>query len=109
MKKHKVEREAFAYLDTKPSHTPTPWSIGQFDQVSIDGKGTADSICVKGFSLSHSPEAKANAAFIVRAVNSHEELVQALVTVVHMLKQESVPSVHQTDQWESLIAKAEGK
>lgn len=66
---------------TKTAHTPTPWRIEDdtikagkndthlFDIYECPGLGVA---------------AEANAAFIVRAVNSHDTLVEALETLVEV-------------------------
>ena len=73
-------------------HTPTPWSIDKLPtRICVAGR--------KGFSgdyrvadahqspqLAFTPrheEAVANAAFIVKAVNSHDELVAALKNVAN--------------------------
>ena len=51
-------------------HTPTPWNVVTHNGVSLID-GDADRIGVN-------VEAPANAAFIVRACNSHDALVKAL-------------------------------
>ena len=78
-------------------HTPTPWVVGEFDETlgydcmtggwPIRQIGEMNSLLVidqADYGQKHcdwnfrSDEAKANAAFIVRAVNCHDELVAAL-------------------------------
>ena len=54
-------------------HTPTPWNVVTHNGVSLID-GDADRIGVN-------VEAPANAAFIVRACNSHDALVKALEAV----------------------------
>jgi len=62
-------------------HTPAPWMPGKFNQLyGSDGKAV---VCY-GLNVSHNmtgddPVAKANAAHIVRCVNSHDALVKALI------------------------------
>jgi len=57
-------------------HTPTPWTVQQSDHVGgllikpVPGQVVAQ--CDEG------SEMEANAAFIVRAVNAHDDLVAAL-------------------------------
>lgn len=55
-----------------PSHTPTPWFIknGQ-----LKGQGLTTGVLYGG---NPTELWRANAAFIVKAVNCHEELVEAL-------------------------------
>ncbi|HWK65363.1 MAG TPA: hypothetical protein VNS34_10505 [Rhizobiaceae bacterium] len=77
---------------TEQKHTPTPWEVqGKY----IYATGTVDTFCgpvigviavceetqetdSEGRTWSAGGDALANAAFIVRAVNSHEALVKAL-------------------------------
>lgn len=66
------------------SHTPTPWtSIENIYNTDLNGTFEIHDIGIKVPALcryGHGglDEAKANAAFIVQAVNSHEVLVEAL-------------------------------
>ena len=66
-------------IETKPQHTPTPWKLDGNDIV-VDAQGMI--ACAYGFIVNgkaiRTPETFANAAFIVRAVNSHEALINAL-------------------------------
>lgn len=64
-------------------HTPTPWRL--FDENGVlaikssERQSHNEVIFWTGFDGSHYPKAnRANAALIVRAVNSHAELVKAL-------------------------------
>jgi hypothetical protein len=70
-------------MKTQPMHTPTPWIQGAFGAIegAKEGNGIPRDFVAKveplnGFGrFVDSEKAKANAAFIVRAVNSHEELI----------------------------------
>lgn len=73
------------------NHTPTPWTIGQY-QREIDANGeevlvtgiysTAEGVKVAKMEVwtgeEYREESDANAEFVVRACNAHEELVGAL-------------------------------
>lgn len=90
--KHKEEKpdgicESCLKADDRKQHTPTPWNIEKgmslypdalpyFVGRSQDGKMTP-------FQTAGS-RAEANAAFIVRAVNAHEELLTALRHIVRV-------------------------
>ena len=68
---------------TKSAHTPTPWTNnGQSIIVSSDGDICQLFYTHKDGIDDQFPNAKANAAFIVRAVNSHEALVEALELIM---------------------------
>ena len=74
------------------THTPTPWKITGATLVYSNGSETGGTVCVCGEPRETTvveyrrtepwkpgfEEAAANAAFIVKAVNSHEALVEAL-------------------------------
>jgi hypothetical protein len=77
------------------SHTPTPWHVGgmgsaiavhhkgqPFRVWAADGGGVADVCTRRPMGLDDAPEERANAAFIVRACNTHDELVAALNDLV---------------------------
>lgn len=107
-------------MKTKPTHTPTPWKIvnrSLTDPLDLSGRTIKDG---RNRILAHlypTPsglgleEQKANAAFIVRAVNAHEKLVEALRNAQAALL---VLSPNATDtrmmrDIEQAIAKAEGR
>lgn len=83
-------------------HTPTPWKVHA--EINVFGP---DGSSVLGKTSNSDPgvidEVKANAAFIVRAVNAHEELL-AMVKILHP---DHAP-VTRCDAC-TLIAKAEGR
>lgn len=68
--------------ETKPAHDPLPWSISGYGDVKSEAtKGSFSKVCVNGFSLAcgpRNPDAEANTRLIVKAVNSHAALVEAL-------------------------------
>jgi len=64
-------------------HTPTPWFAsaqpeGRFDILDGPNLNTATVLCTRYEYSERKDEMHANAAFIVKAVNSHEQLVAAL-------------------------------
>ena len=62
----------------KPApHTPTPWRVVLAPCQIVDDKNLIADLNGKGFEIGEE-EKYANAAFIVRAVNAHHELVEAL-------------------------------
>ena len=62
-------------------HTPTPWRLDtRWSRLIVQGPNNEDIASVFG---TRSDEGKACAAFIVRAVNCHEELVAALEVAEH--------------------------
>lgn len=94
-------------------HTPTPWVI----EAGTDGiiRGSADDRWIAKTSVSD-PSGwdtdAANAAFIVRACNNHEEILAALKLMVHSAVPH--PGEHKAmyAAWEvahKAIAKAEGR
>lgn len=68
-------------------HTPTPWTLSQytnyegFSIVSQDGECLAERWYDKARTVPQNEVLKANAAFMVRAVNGHEALVEALTKI----------------------------
>lgn len=77
----------------KPHHTPT-WTK------SVNGEATRTLEEVAVY-------AGPNDAFIVRAVNCHEELVKELKKAADMCRYDNVEKT--VELWDALIAKAEGK
>ncbi|MDD5534062.1 MAG: hypothetical protein PHC52_14820 [Syntrophales bacterium] len=103
---------------SETTHTPTPWR----DYVQGDGTGVIISTVEKDnygrdreiivrVPLSGQPS-RENAAFIVRAVNAHDALVDALGTLVASLSWEekrSGTTYHGYEMAKAALAKAEGK
>jgi len=63
-------------MKTKTQHTPTPWKVGFKNPQTIESETGKDIAACGAYRLSLK-EAEANADFIVRAVNSHEALLEA--------------------------------
>lgn len=64
---------------TKTAHTPTPWDIEtKGSKHFIDGADGLTVAYIDRAGVRPTKEIEANAALIVRAVNSHAELVAAL-------------------------------
>jgi hypothetical protein len=91
---------------TTPQHTPTPWKIAKYGHVITEGMTGLDSVCTSGLGMSHSEEAKANTVFIVKAVNSHEELLEACKQARKFVSEHKDGDTRYLD---SIIARAEGK
>ncbi len=112
MKARKMPRNSFLEniadkleAQNKPRHTPTPWYVDKpflEEGLYISG-GTTELIAKIKY------ENKANAAFIVLAVNAHEELTQKLYEAFYTLKRGDKPEKWWFDEIEKLLAKAEGK
>ena len=73
------------------THTPTPWSIGHSMERNYIYGGGSHLACIgsreNGFFIHDDGslnESEANAAFIVRAVNSHDDLLEALEETVRV-------------------------
>jgi hypothetical protein len=96
-------------------HTPTPWKVvktpkqegGNITQI-YGGDGFEVVTRVRSAERSTAK----NAAFIVKAVNSHEELLEALKEIVQIELDQDPESRNVQDealaQYQSIIAKAEG-
>lgn len=89
--------------ETKVQHTPTPWSaelvkdqtyrIQDLKKCNVLGTGLN----------------QANAAFIVRAVNAHEELLGASKLVLEIIANGCEVTPHIASVLDKAIAKAEGR
>lgn len=71
------------------AHTPTPWvrdpRSGRTTMVySDDATGSAIADCAPSMVHRSQAECEANAAFIVRACNAHDELVEALSALLSL-------------------------
>jgi len=56
-------------------HTPTPWKVYLYGGVQIGQEDTGEAVCSM---WGDKQEGEANAAHIVKCVNMHDELVEAL-------------------------------
>ena len=88
--------------NNKPQHTPIPWKAQRFpgqDDYTIWAPGaTIARVPLRDVSIN---EQKANAEIIVRAVNSHAELLAAAKEVMDTLRDHGpgiVPHLMDTDQ-----------
>jgi hypothetical protein len=96
-----------------PAYTPTPWLISRRSSTAIEtGQGMLIA-STGGYSDTGRDsedihdEQTANAALIVRAVNSHAELLEALETLVRFYRENDAAQV--IPEWEkarAAIAKA---
>lgn len=115
-------------MSTKPAqHTPTPWRFQGIGNITtqLNANGLVETIadvhhltrpqCSTDAEYFNSMAvATANAALIVRAVNAHDELLQAAKLARHFM---SEAGYHGADGWaigvakklEAAIAKADGK
>ena len=91
---------------TKP--TPTPWAIVPgYDWQTICGPNGDRIGTVKRLTGSDAKVGMANARLIVRAVNSHEALVEALTTLINDAK--NVMSPEYLDQARAALSLARGE
>lgn len=109
-------------VDRQPTHTPTPWTVSQaeLDQqarvIRYDADGISSHIAMVNentLAPEHGGSAIANAAFIVRAVNAHEELVnllkQAQGYIEDVQRDFALEDSGIVSDLKEAIAKAEGK
>lgn len=101
-------RAIHANKQSKPAHTPTPWTEG--NSCTIRDSESADIIAQANTRLH---EWKENRAFTIRAVNSHEELLEKLKWAENKLTEIEVDKYgtisQMTKDIRRSIAKAEGK
>ncbi len=88
---------------SRSQHTPTPWhdDLSTVHGPEIDAEYQEKQIVCSVIN-------RADAAFIVRAVNAHEELLETLKEALPYLSKYGVPD-HITNSAILAIAKAEGK
>lgn len=85
------------------AHTPTPWQSDN-DVIFCNGHFAIAKTIKLGIP---EKESKANAAFIVRACNSHEELLEACKSALILIAPTDQKALKR--KLEQAIAKAEGK
>lgn len=95
---------------SKPSHTPTPWRV-----IPPSGNFTKSTLVAteSGSPFHHGDEIadvmdEANAAFIVKCVNTHELLIEGLKTAIKRLEEVGSPSLAEHLRID-VLAPAEGK
>ena len=96
--KTKSESNDIAEVSKKVEHYPTPWFI---DEDENGDRIIVDSL-EGGLIIARQPN-EANAAFIVRAVNSHEELLEAMKNCLEYDNKEIIK-----DTLREAISRAEG-
>lgn len=94
-------------------HTPIPWEVNNGRLIVVDCYGKV--IASTDVSIDHPPkryvdreESKANAEFIVKAVNCHEELIEELRRAKDVM-QKHAPGYFRTDieRLQLVLARAE--
>ena len=94
------------------THTPGPWTVDKYSRIITP---TREVLLVSGVALPSGnhpkiEEADANAAFIVRACNTHEDLVKACkATIAHRGKDFLDNTIEPYAGLVRAIAKAEGR
>ena len=108
----KAEESNMTHDALRGSHTPTPWELAGRNGICEinDGKVIAE---IKGFSTTDR-EDEINAAFIVRAVNAHRDLLKFVKYVRAKVVHDPIGAYdgfygYTPDDLDALIAKAEGK
>ncbi len=107
---------------TKSKHTPTPWTLDTHKYTDDGNKCRTFVIHGKDYAIGRiqgpfavigkDAEKEANAAFIVRACNAHDELVRALETAETYFNEyaaETPASAHTLHHVRAALAKAKGE
>jgi len=92
--------------DKKPQHTPTPtpWKAGEHgDEIGGVFLGIGRVATCHG----SDPDAYANAAYIVKCVNSHEKLLKAAHRAIQALAANGAPNCESVKELKAVIAEAE--
>jgi hypothetical protein len=93
--------------ETKAQHTPLPWTYEGFTSIFAPS-----GLAVANTRADHfgADRAQANAAFIVRACNSHYEMVEALETLLADIDDQGYGGVPSTNlpMAQAALAKAKG-
>lgn len=96
------EKKGGLEMNTEQPHTPTPWHIDDRKQYGRDAKGKILFVTYDG------DEDEANAAFIVRAVNAHEDLIHAVENLLWKANQNQRLSNDDINMAAYALAKAKG-
>ena len=83
-------------------HTPTPWKVYLYGGVQIGQEDTGEAVCSM---WGDKQEGEANAAHIVKCVNMHDELVEALEDAIQLLQMAGYSTV----EHRAALAKARGE
>ncbi len=93
-------------MKNKSEHTPTPWEVSDMRNDHTKGELIISGGLMKIASFPSNKEGERNAAFIVRAVNSHD----LLLALVRAWRNSGDPSVEIYEKKiDEAIAQAEGK
>ena len=74
-------------------HTPTPWKVNEKYNTITDSDGCG---IAQENGINNSQEWEANAKLIVKAVNCHEELLEALIEAKSLIKRQGFTEEHLT-------------
>ncbi len=89
-------------------HTPTPWEA---DELRIWSAAGSDPIYIASLKFAADNDcpvqAEVNGEFIVRACNSHDELVAALTDCIESLINAGRQHVHSVERARAILAKVE--
>ena len=88
---------------TEVKHTPTPWVLGPNGLDIRDGKHEDKIVTVDYVDHIASEQQEANAAHIVKCVNAHDGLVEAL-----RLAYKDIIKAHETKLWKDETARTVG-
>lgn len=77
--------EALNNYDDTHRHTPLPWKFGSIEPLAVVG---ADGFVIHRCTCEHRVFGPDDSAFIIRACNSHEELLEALEGLVEIGKRD---------------------
>lgn len=91
---------------SQPTHTPTPWHVNYHEIVAANH--TRPCHMSTSLNMFAPGESEANAAFIVRAVNCHQELIDTLKDLAHYCH-DQIDETGLQERVRQAIAKAEGK
>ncbi len=120
-KKVKWDQEPFEdRKEVIAAHTPTPWKVREYKYgkdytgviETMDGIYLGEMSCTMGQTKKEDQTPIANAAYIIRAVNAHEDLVTALKASIKLMESKDTSWSFHEDifiQMREAIAKAEGK
>lgn len=85
--KHFDAMEEQMKKDKEPRHTPTPWKVRQDDQqLLITGDYETIIARLDIWKNEGKKQMEANAAFVIRAVNSHEALIESIQGLLAIIK-----------------------